>query len=161
MPPLSQGFQSQNGAIFAKLHSRPQEGECISVVPEHRMAPKIQPSIRFTEYHAFLRQPLSDISGHAKKPVSGRDINSFILAFLSGALDHPVCDPIGQLLCSGFQIIGQVSQCLQLVHDLQSLLSASQTQNTLQTNDTTSPHSGLNRVLVAVVGTDPLPERSP
>jgi len=84
---------------------------------KNSVAPQIQPGICFFKYPALFHQPFRDISGHAKKPVSGRSIYSAIHAFLAGAFLHPIRNTIDQLL-GIFQGIGNISHILQRIQHL-------------------------------------------
>ena len=157
-PAIAQGLQSQHGAVLAKLDGRSQEGECVAVVPEDRVAPQIQPGIRFTKDDLLLCQPLGDISGHAKKPVAGRDIYSSVGAFGPGAFAHPVGDAVGQQLGFGIQRVGDVTQLLEPVKGLDGLLAAADAGDALDANDAACPHTGLHGILMAAVDAPALAE---
>jgi len=151
LPPLTQRFQSQYGAVLSILNSRCQEGERITLVPKNGMTPQIQSGIRLTELVALFHQPFGNISGHANKPILGRGVNIAFTTLLARAFDNPVGDPIGQDLCARFQCVGDIAQHLKFVHDLYSLLTVFNLQNAFETNNAANPGTYLHSVPVAAV----------
>ena len=125
------------------------------------MTPQIQPGIGFVKDPPLFCQTLRNIPGHTEETISVRGVDHTVAAFRTGALQNPVRDPIGKHFGPRLQRIDDIAQLLQFLHDLQSLLAVSNTQNTFQAHDAANPHSGFYSVLIAAISRCSLPKRSP
>lgn len=151
VPPPAQGFQSQHGAIGADLNGRSQKREHIARIPPGSVAPKIQPCVRFVKYIILFHQPLRDAAWETEEAISIGGIDGSIHARSTGALDHPILNPVLQLLGGGVESVCNISQLLQLLHNLQCLCPALDTQNAFETHNASRPHAGRDLIDMAAI----------
>ena len=150
-PTPPQCLQGQHRTVPAILDRRSQKRERIVRLLPDRVAPEVEPCVRFFKFVMCRHQSPGNAARQAEKTIPIRGIYCLSHASLASAVCHPICDLIGKLLGFGVQRIGQVAQGGEDIQRFERRSATFHPKDAFQPNDTARPHAGSHGIAVSTV----------
>ena len=138
-PPGTEFFQGQCRAIAAKLHDGRVIGKRVAEILPNRMAPEIQPRVRFFELIIRICKALRNIPRQAEKTVAVGSIDSTVSAGCAGTFHNPVLDDVTEFLGCFVDGVAEVAKGRQFLHNCHGLLPVADAQDALQADNAAHP----------------------